>query len=72
MSSRDGFCTFLQFYPQAHVHFLRADAFSFGDQVQLQSGDIMDIWWKRLGRALQNTLKISKEKEIMIEIKLVY
>lgn len=51
---------------QTHVHFLGADAFSFGSQVQLQSGDVMIIQWNGLGRALQNTLEISDEKETII------
>ncbi len=53
---------------QAHVHFFGADAFSFGDHIQLQTGDIMEIEWKGFGRALQNPLKISREKEELIKV----
>jgi hypothetical protein len=45
---------------QAHVHFFGADAFSFGDQLKLQDGDLMAIYWEELGRALVNPLEISK------------
>jgi hypothetical protein len=50
-------------YFQAHVHFFGADAFSFGDQVKLNQGDVMEIEWEGLGRALKNSLQISTEKE---------
>jgi hypothetical protein len=53
---------------QAHVHFFGADAFSFGQQVRLQEGDIMKVEWKGLGRPLLNPLKIAKEEEQWIEI----
>jgi hypothetical protein len=51
---------------QAHVHFMGADAFSFGNQVQLEDGDIMSVGWNGFGRALKNPLYISREKEQLI------
>jgi hypothetical protein len=54
---------------QAHVHFFGADAFSFGSQVKLEEGDVMEIRWASMGRALQNPLKISQIKEKLVEIK---
>jgi hypothetical protein len=54
---------------QAHVHFFGADAFSFGNRVVLKDGDVMNIQWNGLGRALRNSIKISREEEKMIEIK---
>ena len=53
---------------QAHVHFLGADAFSFGNQVQLQQGDIMNVEWQGLGRTLKNPLDLSTEKERIVSI----
>ena len=55
---------------QAHIHFFGADAFSFG-KIELQDGDVMEIFWEGMGRALQNTLKISAEKEALIEVRLL-
>lgn len=52
---------------QAHVHFFGADAFSFG-KVELQQGDVMEIQWDGMGRALRNTLQVSNEKEEMITV----
>ena len=53
---------------QAHVHFFGADAFSFG-KTELQDGDVMEIHWEGMGRALKNPLHISDEEERFIEVK---
>lgn len=53
---------------QAHVHFFGADAFSFGNQVKLQDGDLMEISWQGMGRPLQNYLEVSTDEEKIIEI----
>jgi len=53
---------------QAHVHFFGADAFSFGEQIQLQEGDEMQVEWYGLGRALKNPLQFSAEKEQLVSI----
>jgi hypothetical protein len=37
-----------------HVHFLGADAFSFGDGVRLESGDVMSVQFEGFGRPLRN------------------
>lgn len=41
-----------------HVHFFGADAFSFGDGVTLEAGDLMQVSFPDLGRPLQNYLAI--------------
>lgn len=46
---------------QAHVHFFGAAAFSFGAQVRLQHGDVMEVAWRPLGRPLRNTLHIEPD-----------
>jgi hypothetical protein len=53
---------------QAHVHFFGADAFSFGKGITLQDGDLMQVEWDGMGRALQNTLKMAKEKEKILTV----
>lgn len=53
---------------QAHVHFFGADAFSFGKGIKLEDGDIMSVQWNGLGRALQNPVHISKEKDHLISV----
>jgi hypothetical protein len=39
-----------------HIHFFGADAFSFGDGVRLQDGDVMQVRFAGFGRALRNPL----------------
>lgn len=41
-----------------HIHFFGASAFSFGDKVQLQQGDTMEVNYEGYGRALRNPLAV--------------
>ena len=49
-----------------HVHFLGADAFSFGENIQLADGDEMLVEWEGMGRALRNRLVIETGGEEML------
>jgi len=40
-----------------HIHFFGADAFSFGEGIQLQDGDVMQVRFDGFGRALRNPLR---------------
>jgi hypothetical protein len=51
-----------------HIHFFGADAFSFGDNIQLQNGDVMNVSFEGFGRPLRNPIKISDEPEELVEI----
>jgi hypothetical protein len=51
---------------QAHVHFFGAAAFSFGAQVALADGDLMEVAWQNLGRPLVNPLRITPGPEPFI------
>jgi hypothetical protein len=53
---------------QAHVHYFGADAFSFGQGIVLQDGDVMQVEWSGLGRPLKNPLKLAKGAEEMLEV----
>jgi hypothetical protein len=53
---------------QAHVHFFGADAFSFGKGIKLDDGDVMQVEWQGMGRALKNTLNIIKEEEQLVKV----
>ena len=53
---------------QAHVHFFGADAFSFGQNLALQNGDLMRVEWDGLGRALQNPLIVSAMDEELVPV----
>ncbi|MDP9172142.1 MAG: GguC protein [Acidobacteriota bacterium] len=40
-----------------HIHFFGADAFSFGEGINLEDGDIMQVRFEGFGRPLRNPLK---------------
>ena len=40
-----------------HIHYLGADAFSFGAGVRLQDGDVMEVRFDGLGRPLRNPVR---------------
>ncbi|HXF26860.1 MAG TPA: AraD1 family protein [Bryobacteraceae bacterium] len=44
----------------AHVHFFGADAFSFGEGIALEDGDVMSVSFAGFGRALKNTIRIDR------------
>lgn len=53
----------------AHVYFFGADAFSFGEGVRLEDGDVMEIELAGFGRALRNPVRIERAKAKVIEVK---
>lgn len=46
-----------------HIHFFGADAFSFGEGIQLQDGDLMKVAFKGFGRPLFNPVQFVTEQE---------
>lgn len=53
---------------QLHIHFLGADAFSFGEGVTLEENDIMEVCWEGLGRPLRNPIYMAKEKDTPVRV----
>jgi len=51
-----------------HVHFLGADAFSFGAGFLLAEGDTMRVQWEGMGRPLVNTLALDHREEVPLHI----
>jgi hypothetical protein len=51
-----------------HVHFFGADAFSFGDGVELQPGDVMEVAFSGFGKALRNSLVVEQRPERLTDI----
>jgi hypothetical protein len=49
-----------------HVHFFGADAFSFGEGVQLEDGDWMQIRFDGFGKPLRNPVRIARGAEILV------
>ncbi|MCW9706613.1 AraD1 family protein [Fodinibius salsisoli] len=54
-----------------HIHFFGADAFSFGENIQLRHNDIMSISFEGFGRTLRNPVHIESKKETPIEVETV-
>jgi hypothetical protein len=53
----------------AHLYFFGADAFSFGDKVRLEDGDVMEIELAGFGRALKNPIRIDRAKPKVWQVK---
>jgi hypothetical protein len=52
-----------------HIHFFGADAFSFGDGLALEDGDIMQVSFPQFGRPLRNPIRIYKGPESIVAVK---
>ena len=52
-----------------HVHFFGADAFSFGDHVQLQDGDVMQVQFSGFGRPLRNPVRVDRSPQSFFAVR---
>ncbi len=61
-------------YPQhrrpgdAHIHFFGADVFSFGSNIKLKDGDVMEIELPGFGRPLRNPIKMDRSKAQFVKV----
>ncbi|MBN8730643.1 MAG: GguC protein [Acidobacteria bacterium] len=46
-----------------HIHFFGAGAFSFGEGIQLEADDVMEVSFDQLGRSLRNPLAVERGGE---------
>jgi hypothetical protein len=51
-----------------HVHFFGASAFSFGDKMKLQHGDVMEVAYEGFGRPLLNSIAIHGGPEKFVKV----
>jgi hypothetical protein len=51
-----------------HVHFLGAHSLSFGQGIELQDGDVMEIEFDGFGRPLRNPLEVVHQENVPIEV----
>ena len=51
-----------------HIHFFGADTFSFGENVPLEDGDIMEVSFPAFGRPLRNPLQIQRKEQSLIQV----
>ena len=54
---------------QVHVHFFGAADFSFGHNLRLQHGDVMEVSWEKYGRALRNPIEVLPKRESTLRVK---
>ncbi|MCC6292079.1 MAG: GguC protein [Bryobacterales bacterium] len=52
-----------------HIHFFGAGAFSFGDGVRLELGDVMEVSFEGLGRPLRNPLVVEDGAEQLVTVR---
>lgn len=52
-----------------HVHFFGADAFSFGDGLALEFGDIMHVEFEGFGRALRNPVAMEAKEPRLVQVR---
>ena len=52
-----------------HIHFFGAGAFSFGDGVKLEHGDVMEVSFVGLGRPLRNPLIVEEGAEQLVTVR---
>lgn len=52
-----------------HIHFFGADAFSFGEGIALEAGDVMEVSFPQFGRPLRNPLKVSTAKDEFVPVR---
>ena len=52
----------------AHLHFFGADAFSFGDGIKLEDGDVMVIAFEGFGRPLRNPIQMDKGEQRFVSV----
>jgi hypothetical protein len=53
----------------AHIHFFGASAFSFGEGLALEDGDLMQVSFPALGRPLRNPLRHEASPEMLISVR---
>jgi hypothetical protein len=54
---------------EVHIHFFGADAFSFGDGIALEEGDVMNVSFPQFGRPLKNRFQIDRRPEALVAVK---
>lgn len=51
-----------------HVHFLGADSLSFGEGIELRSGDVMQVRFEGFGRALRNPVRVMRDAATPVNV----
>jgi hypothetical protein len=54
-----------------HIHFFGADAFSFGEGIRLEDGDVMQVHFEGFGRPLLNPLCKAAEPNLPVQVRIL-
>ena len=54
-----------------HVHYFGADAFSFGEGIRLETGDVMQVHFEGFGRPLRNPLQRTREEARLVTVRML-
>jgi hypothetical protein len=52
-----------------HVHFFGADAFSFGEGIRLENGDMMQVRFDGFGKPLRNTVRVMPGVDTLVAVR---
>jgi len=55
-----------------HIHFLGADALSFGSGMKLVEGDVMEVQFEGFGRALRNSIHVNETLTAPVQVKVLH
>jgi hypothetical protein len=51
-----------------HIHFLGAHSLSFGQGIELNDGDVMEVHFNGFGRPLRNPIQVAEQKNLLVEV----
>lgn len=51
-----------------HIHYFGAHSLSYGDDVRLREGDVMEVWFEGFGRPLRNPVSVAEEDESLVTV----
>ena len=51
-----------------HIHFFGADAFSFGEGIRLEDGDVMQVRFDGFGRPLRNVVRVLRGANSLVAV----
>jgi hypothetical protein len=54
-----------------HIHFFGADAFSFGEGIRLEDGDVMQVRFDGFGRPLRNVVHVLAGADSLVAVKTI-
>ena len=54
-----------------HIHFFGADAFSFGEGIRLEDGDVMQVRFDGFGKPLRNVVRVLTGADSLVAVQAI-